>query len=56
MLFVPEAEQRCAQIVATRVARPLEADQLPAVNREGLADPDFYFADFDPSVLLPTTV
>jgi hypothetical protein len=56
VLFVPEAEERCAQIVATRVGRPLEANQLPAVNKEGLADPGFYFADFDPSVLFPAAV
>jgi hypothetical protein len=56
VLFVPEAQERCAQIVATRVAQPLEANQLPVNCKTGLADPSFYFADFDPSVLFPGAV
>lgn len=56
VLFVPEAQDRCAQIVATHVARPLAANQLPEDCKTGLADPSFYFADFDPSVLFPGTV
>jgi hypothetical protein len=56
VLFVPEAQERCAQIVATNVARPLEANQLPEDCKTGLADPSFYFADFDPPVLFPAAV
>jgi hypothetical protein len=53
VLFAPEAQERCAQIVASSVALPLQSDQLPEPAERGPADPGFYFAEFEPSVLVP---
>jgi hypothetical protein len=56
VLFVPEARERCAQIVASNVALPLESDQLPEPTEQGSADASFYFAEFEPSALVPAAI
>jgi hypothetical protein len=54
VLFVPEAQDRCAQIVASQVALPLQSNETPEPVKQGLADPRFYFAEFEPSAIFPT--
>ena len=51
VLLVDDPPDICYAILDSGVALPLQRDQLPDPNRKPKVDPEFYFAEFNPSAL-----